>query len=203
MSSDEPSETREEIMHATYRALARHGYADLSITAIGEEFEKSPSLVYYHYDSKDDLLLSFLDFVLDEFTALFEDGRDDDPESRLRDLIDAALPVEPDDEEREFYRVFTELRARSVRHPAYREKFRELESRTVDTAATLIESGVEEGRFAVDDADRAAEHIVALLLYGLTVRTTSGRDPGVEEARRRAEELFVELGDEAPDGEPG
>lgn len=190
MSSDNRSETEAEIMEATYRALACRGYAELSIAAIGEEFKKSPSLVYYHYDSKDDLLLSFLDFVVEEFTAMFEDGRDDDPESRLRELVDEALPVEPADEQRKFYRIFTELRTQSVRDPAYRERFRALETRIVEAVTELLREGTERGRFNVGDVDRTAEHLVALLLYGLKVRATSAREPAVRETRALAEELI-------------
>lgn len=62
-----PSNTREEILAATYRSLREHGYADLTIEKIGREFEKSPSLVYHHFDDKDDLVLAMLDSLLDSF----------------------------------------------------------------------------------------------------------------------------------------
>ncbi|MEF8774483.1 MAG: helix-turn-helix domain-containing protein, partial [Halobacteriales archaeon] len=51
-------DTDEALMAATYRALCEHGYADLTIQQIGAEFEKSTSLLYHHYDGKDELLVA-------------------------------------------------------------------------------------------------------------------------------------------------
>lgn len=202
-SADEWSETKLEIMEATYRALSRHGYAGLSIKAIGEEFPKSSSLVYYHFDDKDDLLLAFMDFVLDEFVALFDDGGTDDPEAGLRALVEEAFPAEPDDDQLDFHRIIVELRAQSVRDPAYREKFRRLETQFVDTVSRLLRAGNESGAFDVADVDTAAEHLIALLLYGLSVRTTSGREAGVEAARRIVYEQLDSFRADGRDGSDG
>ena len=37
--------TRAAIMEATFEALSKHGYADLTIQTIADEFEKSKSLL--------------------------------------------------------------------------------------------------------------------------------------------------------------
>ena len=70
----EPSNTRQAILGAAFRALCEHGYANVTIQRIGDEFDKSPSLVYHHYDGKDDLLIDLLGFLLDEFEASIADG---------------------------------------------------------------------------------------------------------------------------------
>lgn len=67
--SEVSGDTREAIVRATYRALCANGYADTTISAIAAEFEKSKSLLYYHYDGKDDLLEEFLRFVLDQLES--------------------------------------------------------------------------------------------------------------------------------------
>ncbi len=69
--ADRPTEegTRAEIMDATYEALRKHGYAELTIQTIADEFPKSKSLLYYHYDAKDDLLVDFVDWLVEEFAA--------------------------------------------------------------------------------------------------------------------------------------
>lgn len=61
----EPAKRR--IMEATYRALQKHGYGNLTIQHIADEFENSKTLLYYHYDGKDELLVDFLDYVLTQF----------------------------------------------------------------------------------------------------------------------------------------
>jgi len=70
----EPSDTRQAILGAAFRALCEHGYANVTIKRIGDEFDKSPSLVYHHYDGKDDLLIDLLEYLLDEFEASIADG---------------------------------------------------------------------------------------------------------------------------------
>ncbi|PSP70021.1 TetR/AcrR family transcriptional regulator, partial [Halobacteriales archaeon QH_9_66_26] len=70
MSGDTASrdDTQAAIMDATYRALCEHGYADLTIQTIADEFDKSKSLLYYHYDTKDEILIGLLDYLLGQFT---------------------------------------------------------------------------------------------------------------------------------------
>ncbi|VTT87832.1 Transcriptional regulator, TetR family [Halorubrum sp. DM2] len=70
----EPSDTRQAILGAAFRALCEHGYANVTIQRIGDEFDKSPSLVYHHYDGKDELLIDLLEYLLDQFEASIADG---------------------------------------------------------------------------------------------------------------------------------
>ncbi|WP_066414933.1 TetR family transcriptional regulator [Halorubrum aethiopicum] len=124
----EPADTREAILGAAFRALCEHGYADLTIKRIGEAFEKSPSLVYHHYDGKDDLLVDLLEYLLDGFeTAVSGDAFDLPPRARL-DAYVAAM-TDPDDVDDEhapdgpFLAAMVELRAQAATDEAYREHF--------------------------------------------------------------------------------
>ena len=140
----EPADTREAILDAAFRALCEHGYADLTIKRIGEEFDKSPSLVYHHYDGKDELLIDLLEFLLAEFeTSIAGENRSESggagsaeipPEAferSAREQIDAYLtattdPESVDDEfapDARFFTVMTELRAQAANSDAYREHF--------------------------------------------------------------------------------
>ncbi|PSQ42055.1 TetR family transcriptional regulator, partial [Halobacteriales archaeon QS_9_68_42] len=55
-----PEETRERITNATYRALCDHGYAALTMQDIADECDCSKSLLHYHFDTKEDLLVELL-----------------------------------------------------------------------------------------------------------------------------------------------
>jgi len=124
----EPTDTRQAILGAAYRALCEHGYADITITRIGEEFDKSPSLVYHHYDGKDELLLDLLEFLLDGFEESVSEGAF---ELSPRERVDAyvAAMTDPDglDGEHapdgEFLRAMVELRAQAASDDAYRDHF--------------------------------------------------------------------------------
>ncbi len=82
------SDQNEEIMRATYRALRTHGYADLTIKRIADEYGKSTAAIHYHYDTKEDLLAAFLDYILDQFKDAVHEVETTDPEQRLELLLE-------------------------------------------------------------------------------------------------------------------
>ncbi|WP_280585925.1 TetR/AcrR family transcriptional regulator [Halorubrum sp. Boch-26] len=149
----EPTDTRQAILGAAFRALCEHGYADLTISRIGEEFDKSPSLVYHHYDGKDELLVDLLGFLLDGFEASVSAGEFDlTPRERLDVYLAATTePGSVDDEyapDAEFLTVIIELRAQAASDDAYRDHFdrsdRVFEAfleRTVREAAAALDAG--------------------------------------------------------------
>jgi len=120
----EPTDTRQAILGAAFRALCEHGYADLTISRIGEEFDKSPSLVYHHYDGKDDLLVDLLEFLLDDFEAsLSGEQFAVTPRERLDAYLAATTdPASVDDEyapDGQFLAAIVELRAQATTDEAY------------------------------------------------------------------------------------
>ena len=147
----EPSNTRQAILSAAFRALCEHGYASVTIQRIGDEFDKSPSLVYHHYDGKDDLLIDLLGFLLDEFEASVADGAVAEPsdgataatgenapemppeafDRSAREQLDGYLtaavdPASLDDPyapDERFVTVMTELRSQAASDEAFRDHF--------------------------------------------------------------------------------
>jgi AcrR family transcriptional regulator len=124
----EPADTREAILGAAFRALCEHGYADLTIKRIGEAFEKSPSLVYHHYDGKDELLVDLLGFLLEGFeAAVSRDAFDLPPRARLDAYVAAMTDPDGVDDEHapdgRFLAAMVELRAQAATDEAYREHF--------------------------------------------------------------------------------
>lgn len=205
------SETEQAIMNATLRALAEHGYADLSIKNIGTEFEKSTSLLYYHYENKDELLLAFLDYVLDLFVATIDPDADD-PDTELRTFVEYVLPPEEPDcggdvepvappgmEEPEmFQRVIFELRTQTIHDDDYRQKFREMESYLIETIATLIHREMDAGHYREMDATVMAENLLAFLFRSLDVRVTGTRP---ESAHAMRESVYFLLDNVMPRGD--
>ncbi len=124
----EPADTREEILEAAFHALCRHGYADLTIQRIGETFEKSPTLVYHHYDGKDELLVDLLAFLLDGFEESVSTGSFDLP-PRERIVAYVLAMSDPggvdhaDAPDARFLRAVVELRAQAANDEAYRDHF--------------------------------------------------------------------------------
>lgn len=154
--------TREEIMRATYRALCTHGYADLTTKAIAEESGKSTALLHYYYDTKQDLLVAFLEYLLERFRERVEVGNDGaDPATQLATLVERLL-FGPDDY-REFQTAMLELRSQTPYNPAYREQLVENDREFTGLVADIIERGIEAGVFEDVDPERTARYLTATI----------------------------------------
>lgn len=179
----DPETTRESIMHATYLALCEHGYAGLTIQRIGEQFEKSKSLLYHHYDDKDELLLSFLQFMLEEHESSVPETVDDGADERLDAMLDVLLPPTLDDEEQGFTAAMVELRAQAAHDQRYREQYAEHARAFHEHLVSVIEDGIEKGVFRDVDPDQVAQFFGTLTNGAMTRRVTGGGDESVTAAR--------------------
>ncbi|WP_049903675.1 TetR/AcrR family transcriptional regulator [Halococcus agarilyticus] len=167
--------TQTAIMEATYRALCEHGYADLTIQAIADEFAKSKSLLYYHYDTKDEILVAFLEYVLDQFTVEEAVDTADAPDDQLRTLVDNFVPESPTTEQREFQVALFELRSRALSDEAYREQFSRADRLVRDTLVDVLTAGVDDDIFRDVDVERTADHLVSAI-DGAMLRRASTTD---------------------------
>lgn len=76
-----------EILDATYRALCKHGYANLTLQDIAAEADTSKSSIHYHYDSKDQLFVPFLDDLYERFTGRVDSPEGDTPYEQLQEIL--------------------------------------------------------------------------------------------------------------------
>lgn len=145
----DPDGTQEEILQATYWALCEHGYANLTVQRIGEHFEKSVSLLYQHYDGKDDMLLAFLSEMLEEFersiTATSAD--EESPCAHLDAILDHALAPDPPAEVQQFESAMVELRAQAATDERYRRQFTRHDRFFRNHLASVVRAGIDEGTF--------------------------------------------------------
>jgi len=183
-------DTQAAIMDATYRALCEHGYADLTIEKINDEFAKSKSLLYYHYDNKDEILLNLLEYILDQFAIEDAVDPDDDPDIQLRTFVEGLLPWTPNDEEHEFQTAVFELRSQALSDDAYREGFTRADDLLRKTIIELIESGIEDGTFREVDPDRTAEHLLSTINGAMLRRLTAENESAVRATRKGLDEYI-------------
>lgn len=179
MTSDvfeSPSSTREEILAAAYRALCRHGYATLTIEKIGAELDKSTSLVYHHYDSKDDLLASCLEFLLDQYEREFMEAEPADPKSTLNGAFDDFLDPEMSTERYEYVRALVELRGQAPHDERYREQFTRSDRLFEERFAEIVAAGVESGQFRDVDPEATAAMLHTLFAGALFKHATADEE---------------------------
>jgi AcrR family transcriptional regulator len=189
--SDSTRSEREAIMRATYRALRKHGYANLTMKRIAEEYGKSTAAIHYHYDTKDELLAAFLDHLLGRFKDTVHEVEITDPERRLEALLDQLL-VEPDDH-RDLLIAMLEMRSQAPYNEAFSERFRQSDAYVRYVLETVIEQGIASGVFEPVDADHVAEALMTIVV-GAQTRDAALDEPGAfETARRMADEYLSAL----------
>jgi AcrR family transcriptional regulator len=179
-------ETRERILDAAVRRIAREGIDDVRIARIAMDAGVSAALVHYHFDSREALLVEALEhsyeFAGDQRMAV-EGPPEAPPETRLRALIDACLP-EPGTQRDDFL-LWAELWLRAARHPELSETAGRLYTRLHEWARDVLDDGVARGAFAAHDTQRSADKLLALI-DGYGVRALVG-DPAMPMDRARQE----------------
>ncbi|ELZ69331.1 TetR family transcriptional regulator [Haloferax prahovense DSM 18310] len=156
----EPAKRR--IMEATDRALRKHGYGNLTIQHIADEFENSKTLLYYHYDGKDELLVDFLDYVLARFLDGLPQG-DRTPREELETLVDALLPETLSEEAYRLQLSMFELRVNAPHDENCREEYRHVDAELTELLRDILVRGVEAGEFEVADPEAEAELFLSIL----------------------------------------
>ena len=163
-------ETSEAIMEATYHALSEHGYPETSIARIASEFDRSKSLLYYHYDSKEDLLEDFFRYVCNRVEADLADWPKSDPHEQLLTLINRILPS--DEEQFRFRQTYFEIRSQAPHNRSYHEHIKRTDDLVLQALTDVIERGVEAGRYKPVDPQKHAQLLFSSLI-GLMERSAT------------------------------
>jgi AcrR family transcriptional regulator len=83
-------ERKEQILAAVFRVATKHGLERLTIRRVAATAELSSGLVHFHFNTKDDLLVALLDWLLETTTAVQVDEgirRIASPLERLQALL--------------------------------------------------------------------------------------------------------------------
>ncbi len=159
---DEPGAAG-EIMDGVYRALCANGHADLTMQNIADECSKSKSLLHYHYDTKEDLLVAFLDRVIDDFERRVDDRADRPPVDRLLEFV-CWFVFEPEETNREsFHIALLELRSEGPFNDRVRSRLERSDDLLRGTVAEILHEGIDAGVVRDVDAEEMATLLVATL----------------------------------------
>jgi AcrR family transcriptional regulator len=159
---------------------------------IADETELSKAALHYHFDSKQELLESFLDFLYDGFTERVGDPAGETAPDRLQALVDSILdpPVEDDDERVAFKTAMLELKAQAPYDEGIRDRLQRFDEFLHGQFETALASGVEAGTIRADvDPDDAARFLVTALDGAGTKQVAVGRDP---DCTRRMLTAYIE-----------
>jgi AcrR family transcriptional regulator len=183
-------ETRTALMQATYDALCKHGYAGLTIQRIGDEFPKSKSLIYQHYDGKDELLVAFLGFMIEHFESEVPIDDSDNASDQLQAHLDHLLASTLDEERYEFMSAMTELRAQAPHNEAYRERFTKTDQIFHSHLTDVLRTGIENGEFRAVDPEQTAELLLTVINGAMLRRMTTDDSPDLQAVRTELDEYI-------------
>ncbi len=175
--------SREKIMEATYQALCKHGYAELSIQKIADEFEKGKSLIYYHFDDKEDLMLSFLDHMKQQIKKDQESIKQKDPDERIDRILDMSLGIESE-EKWQFQKAFQEFRAQAYHNKEFRKKLQEIDEMILEDMSDIMEDA------GAEDPETAAEMLLSLLEGAISRKVSTEDREGLEQLKRDIKEVM-------------
>lgn len=179
-------------MEATFRALAKHGYADLTVQAIADEFDKSKSLIHYHYDSKADLLVAFMAYLSEQFIDEVEGGDAADPRDRLLRMAEIVVVGVGDEmETRDFHAALLGMRAQAPYDPALQGQFVENDRLIRGVVADIVREGIEAGQFRAVDPERYAALFRSAIEGAQSHDVILGDDAPTDEAVAAIEEYLI------------
>lgn len=184
-------DTTAAIMEATYRALCEHGYPETTISKIAQEFEKSQSLLYYHYEDKEELLEDFLEYLLDQLQSELVDIEASDPHDELVSIVERLLPQDIDTEQMRFRRALHEIRSQAPYNEAFRERFRRSDEMIRSKLIETIERGIEVGVFRPVNSQEVADFVYSATL-GATDRGVTLGDQAVIDSNRQIIDSYLE-----------
>jgi AcrR family transcriptional regulator len=157
---------REEILVATIAEIEKSGMSALRVSDIAASLGVSSGLVFYHFDTKDALLVDALEYAvvrdadrLDR--ALAKEG---EPLERLRRVLTSYGPTGA----AHGWTLRIEAWSTALREPSIQASLRKLDKRWRDALQDVITEGVSTGVFNCEDPKGTVARVGALL-DGLSV----------------------------------
>jgi AcrR family transcriptional regulator len=179
MTDSVPADAEAEIAQAVRAALAEHGYARLTTAKIAAEYPKSEAGLYYHFDSKDEMIAAFLEFAAGQLGEELADIDTDDPETRLRAACE-SLFRSPGEEGAGVHVAVMELLSHAPHNETLRGPLQTLESATLETLTEIVADGIEQGTFRPVDPEATAAFLLAAADGSTGFHVALGMDVGAD-----------------------
>jgi AcrR family transcriptional regulator len=181
---------RARILDAAVKLIAREGINDVRIARIAMEAGVSPSLLHYHFASRDALLAEALEHSY-ELAGSSRTGAGEPAAARLREMIDQCLPY--GGALRDDWLLWVELWLHAARRPELRETAARLYARMHAWFMEAIAEGIASGELTVAEPERLTDRLLALI-DGYGIRALS-EDPAMPVERAR-EEIWAAIAPE-------
>ena len=183
---------RDEILASTAVVVDQLGLAATRIADVAKALEVSPALIFYHFGTKDDLIVEAFAYAVERDLSRLDQAvaKGTDPVDQLRRALKSYGPTGP----ATGWRIWIDAWALAQREPRIRKVLRRMDERWCDVLRGIVEAGVSEGTFTCPDPDATVARVSAML-DGLSVATLVYRTITREQLRGWvAETVARELG---------
>jgi TetR/AcrR family fatty acid metabolism transcriptional regulator len=155
------SEKRQEIIRATFEAIADRGFGAVTLQNIADYVGVSKGVISYYFSNKDDVFLHLLEWLTDRIHRHEQVAVDaqTDPIEKLKAYINTAF-IGPE-ENKKFYRVYLDFLAQGSRDARYRAINNVFYENCWSLGRGIVEAGCQAGIFHVTDTEDAAVMIRA------------------------------------------
>ena len=151
------------MIRAAYKVMARDGVHRVPLQQIATEAGVSKGLLIYHFSTKDGLVLSSLEWVLEATETRIRRRLDesDDPARAISNVIDEVWSSP--EANRDFFRFYLDGVEHQARSPEFDEFANKARSIMNSFYRELIVAGIEAGVLHVEDPDVAAIQMRAVI----------------------------------------
>lgn len=168
---------REEILAATVAEIEATGMASLRVADIASSLGVSSGLVFYHFDTKDALLVAAFEFAVERDLARLDKAlsKGSAPTEQLSRILASYGPTGA----APGWTIWIDAFATALREPTIRRSLRQQDKRWCTALQTAIEAGVQTGDFNCPDPAASVSRIgamldgltIAVLVYGSVTRS--------------------------------
>jgi AcrR family transcriptional regulator len=191
----DPKVSREElILEAADRLLARYGYRKMTIDDLAREAGIGKGTVYLHFRSKEDVVLSHMDRIVDRVMARLREiaASDAPPAAKLSEMLVARVMVRFDGVQHYTESISEVLRDLRTPMLQRREGYFEEEAKVL---SGVLREGQRAGAFRRHEALATARTLIlasnSLLPFSLSTQEL-GKRREVEQAASRIADLVLE-----------
>ena len=176
------AQTREELLDAAARVIARRGFHGASVDAVSEEAGFSSGALYSNFAGKEDLFLALYEERIERRRRELRElvARSGDPEAGLGAA--AANVTSLMDQDRDWFLLYFEFVLHAARDAAFAKRFAAVRDDGLVELATGISDGLRRAGVTTGvDSGRLARAIRALA-YGIALDrlVDDGQAPGVD-----------------------
>lgn len=159
---------REQIVQAAFRVATREGLEQLTIRLVAAEAGLSTGLVFFHFKSKEALLLTLLDWLLDSLFETWHVSKNVPPAERLLAWLQFDLEdLSQDEQGRDRLRLFLSYWPLAAHDPVIGERIKSALERSRHILLPVVQA-------VIDSEPRRFRHVTPDGLVSVVLAITQG-----------------------------